>query len=102
MSIYDETQLGDLDRKAREVFGEHVVVKSLAREAALHNLPRYVSEYMIAKYVRPETWSEDLARVQERLKDLRFDMDHWKLVKEPPRRTGQAILMENVEERADL
>jgi ATP-dependent Lon protease len=102
MSIYDETQLGDLDRKAREVFGEHVVVKSLAREAALHNLPRYVSEYMIAKYVRPETWREDLARVQERLKDLLPDLDHRELVKDRLLRTGQAILMDNVEARVDL
>jgi ATP-dependent Lon protease len=102
MSIYDEIQLTDLDRKAREVFGDHVVVKSLARDAALHNLPRYVSEYMIAKYVRPDSWQADLARVQERLKDLLPDLDHRELVKDQLLRAGQTILMDNVEARVDL
>src|SRR6266700_3161616 len=97
MSLYDEIPLSDLDRKAREVFGEHVVVKSLAQQAALHGLPRYVSEYLIAKYVNPETWRDDLARVQAKIKDLLPDLDHRELVKDRLLRMGEVTLIDSVE-----
>ena len=74
MALYDEVLLSDLDKKARDVFGDHVVVKSLAQQAALHGLPRYVSEYLIAKYVKPESWQEDLAKVQAKIKELLPDL----------------------------
>ena len=64
MSLYDDVSLSDLDRKVRQVFGENVVVKSLAQQTVFHGLPRFVSEYLIAKYVRPETWRDDLSKVQ--------------------------------------
>ena len=67
MSLYEEVTLTDLDRKARQVFGPQVVVKSLANQAAFHGLPRYVTEYLIAKFVRPETWKEDLGKVQQKI-----------------------------------
>ena len=70
MSLYDDVPLSDLDRKARQVFGEQVVVKSLAQQTVFHGLPRYVSEYLIAKYVKPETWRDDLAKIQAKIKDL--------------------------------
>ena len=34
MALYDDVPLSDLDRKAREVFGDQVVAKSLAQQAA--------------------------------------------------------------------
>jgi ATP-dependent Lon protease len=70
MSLFEDFKLSELDNKARQVFGEHVVVKALAERAAFHRLPRYVSEYLIAKYVRPESWREDLEKVQAKVKDL--------------------------------
>lgn len=102
MSMFDDSSLTLLDRKARTVFGEHVVVKSLAQQAAFHRLPRYVSEYMIAKYVRPEAWQEDLAKVQARIKDLLPDLDHRELVKERLLRTGEVTIIDNLEARVDL
>ena len=66
MSLFDEIAQSELDRKAREVFGPHVVVKSLANQAVFHGLPRYVTEYLIAKFVRPETWKEDLERIKQK------------------------------------
>ena len=65
MSLYDDVTLSDLDKKVRQVFGEQVVAKSLAQHSVFHGLPRFVSEYLIAKYVRPESWKEDLAKVQQ-------------------------------------
>src|SRR5438552_2238597 len=102
MSIYDDASLAPLDIKAREVFGEHVVVKALAQQAAFHGLPRYVSEYLIAKYVRPATWREDLAKVQAKIKDLLPVLDHRELVKDRLLRTGEITLLDSVEARVDL
>jgi ATP-dependent Lon protease len=102
MSLYEDVPLSDLDRKAREVFGEHVVVKSLAQHAVFHGLPRYVSEYLIAKYVRPESWRDDLAKVQTKIKDLLPDLDRRELAKERLLRTGELTLIDNVEARIDL
>ncbi len=102
MSIFDEVALSPLDQKARAVFGEHVVVKVLAQQAAFHRLPRYVSEYLVAKYVRPESWRDDLAKVQAKIKDLLPELDHRELVKERLLRTGEATIIDYVEARVDL
>ena len=102
MSLYDEVPLSDLDRKARQVFGEQVVPKSLAQQAVFHGLPRYVSEYLIAKYVRPETWQDDLAKVQAKIKDLLPDIERRELVKDRLLRMGEAVLIDYVEARVDL
>ena len=102
MSLYEDLPLTDLDKKAREVFGDHVVVKSLAQQAALHGLPRYVSEYLIAKYVHPDTWHDDLARVQAKIKELLPDLDHREYVKDHLLRTGETTLIDYIEARVDL
>lgn len=102
MSLYEDVPLSDLDKKAREVFGEQVVIKSLAQQAALHGLPRYVSEYLIAKYVRPETWQDDLSKVQAKIKDLLPDLDRRELIKDRLLRTGEVTLIDYVEARVDL
>src|SRR6516162_4317577 len=99
MALYDEVPLSDLDQKARQIFGEQVVVKSLAQQAVFHGLPRYVSEYLIAKYVRPEAWRDDLAKVQARIKDLLPDLDHREVVKDKLLRTGENTLIDYVEAR---
>jgi ATP-dependent Lon protease len=102
MSLYEEVALSELDRKARQVFGPQVVVKSLANVAAFHGLPRYVTEYLIAKFVRPETWRDDLAKVQQKIKDLLPDLDRRELAKERLLRVGELVLIDNVEARVDL
>jgi ATP-dependent Lon protease len=102
MSLFDEMPQSELDRKAREVFGPHVVVKSLANQAVFHGLPRYVTEYLIAKFVRPETWKEDLERIKQKFKDLLPDLDHRELGKSRLLQTGELVVIDNVEARIDL
>jgi ATP-dependent Lon protease len=102
MSLFTDFPLSDLDRKSREVFGEHVVVKALAERAAFHRLPRYVSEYLIAKYVRPESWREDLEKVQAKVKDLLPEVDRRALVKDRLLRSGEVLLIDHVEADIDL
>lgn len=102
MSVFDEHPLSPLDHKARSVFGEHVVIKALASQAAFHRLPRYVSEYLIAKFVKPDTWKEDLERVKERIKDALPELERRELVKEQLMRTGELTLIDTVDARIDL
>ena len=102
MSLYDDVSLSDLDRKVRQVFGENVVVKSLAQQTVFHGLPRFVSEYLIAKYVRPETWRDDLSKVQVKIKDLLPDIERRELVKDRLLRNGETVLIDYVEARIDL
>src|SRR5438445_8528616 len=102
MSIFTDGASSDLDQKARAVFGDQVVVKALANQAAFHRLPRYVSEYLIAKYVKPESWQDDLAKVQAKIKDLLPELDHRELVKDRLLRTGEITVIDNVEARVDL
>ncbi|HEY7329963.1 MAG TPA: BREX system Lon protease-like protein BrxL [Gemmataceae bacterium] len=102
MSLYNDFPLSELDCKAREVFGENVVIKALAQNIAFHRLPRYVSEYLIAKYVHPESWREDLVKVQAKIKDLLPETDRRELVKERLLRTGEVVLIDPVEARVDL
>jgi ATP-dependent Lon protease len=102
MSLYDEIALSEADKKARQVFGEQVVVKSLAQQNVFHGLPRFVSEYLIAKFVRPDSWKEDLAKVQAKIKDLLPDLDRRELIKERLLSIGEVTLIDNVEVRVDL
>lgn len=102
MSLYDDVSLTDIDRKILQVFGENVVVKALAQQTAFHGLPRFVSEYLIAKYVRPDTWRDDLNKVQVKIKDLLPDIERRELVKDRLLRNGETVLIDFVEARVDL
>ncbi len=102
MALFDEHPLTELDRKAHSVLGEKGVIKSLAASAALSRLPRYVSEYLIAKYVKPESWRTDLANVQTKLKELLPDLEHRELLKDKLLTRGEVTLIDHVEVRIDL
>src|SRR5579871_5927619 len=102
MALYDEHPLNDLDKKAHDTLGDKVVIKSLASQAAFAGLPRYVSEYLIAKYVKPETWRDDLSKMQAKIKDLLPDLDHRELLKEKLLRTSEITLIDNVDASIDL
>jgi ATP-dependent Lon protease len=102
MALYDDVPLSELDRKARAVFGDSVVFKALVPQAGLQGLPRFVSEYMVAKYVRPETWQDDVAKVKAKIKDLLPDLERRELIKDRLLRTGEVVLIDNLEARVDL
>ena len=102
MALFDEHPLSDLDKKAHELLGDKVVVKSLAQQAAFQGLPRYVSEYLIAKYVKPDTWRDDLAKMQAKVKELLPDLEHREFLKERLLSRGEVTLIDNVDARVDL
>ncbi|HVK13960.1 MAG TPA: BREX system Lon protease-like protein BrxL, partial [Gemmataceae bacterium] len=102
MALFDEHPLTDLDRKAHQLLGDKVVIKALAQQAAFQGLPRYVSEYLIAKYVKPETWKDDLAKMQAKVRELLPDLEHRELLKEKLLSRGEVTLIDNVDVRVDL
>jgi ATP-dependent Lon protease len=102
VALFDEHSLSDLDKKAHDILGDKVVVKSLAQQAAFQGLPRYVSEYLIAKYVKPDTWRDDLAKMQAKVKELLPDLEHREFLKERLLSRGEVTLVDNVDARVDL
>lgn len=102
MSLYDDHPLTELDHKAHDALGDKVVVKSLAQQAAFSRLPRFVSEYLIAKYVKPESWKDDLTKIQAKIAELLPDLEHRELLKEKLLGKGEVTLIDNIEARVDL
>jgi ATP-dependent Lon protease len=102
VSLFDEHPLTEADRKAHEILGEKGVIKSLAQQAAFRQLPRYVSEYLLAKYVKPDAWRADLANVQEKIRELLPDQQHRELLKDRLLAKGEVTLIDHVEARVDL
>ncbi len=102
MALFDEHPLTALDKKAHTLLGDRVVIKSLAAQAAFQRLPRYVSEYLIAKYVKPDTWRDDLANIQTKIRELLPDTEHRELLKERLLARGEVTLIDNIEVRVDL
>ena len=82
MTDADDHPLTELDRKAQGLLGDKAVIKSLAAGAALTRLPRYVSEYMIAKFVKQATWRADLENVQNKIRELLPELEQWEVVQE--------------------
>jgi len=94
VALFDEHPLSDLDKKAHEILGDKVVVKSLAQQAAFQGLPRYVSEYLIAKYVKPDTWKDDLTKIQAKIKELLPNQEAREMLKEKLLGKGEVTLIE--------
>ena len=102
MSQFADFPLTSLDNKALENLGDRVVIKALARQNALERLPRYVSEYLVAKKVRLDTWKTDLAELQERIKLLLPSFEERELLKERLLSSGELTIIDQIEVRVDL
>jgi ATP-dependent Lon protease len=102
VALFDEHPLTELDKKAHALLGDKVVIKTLAQQAALQGLPRYVSEYLIAKYVKPDTWRDDLAKMQAKVRELLPDLEQRELLKERLLSRGEITLIDNVDARVEL
>ena len=102
MAGLEDFALTELDRKAMQTLGDKVVVKQLAQQTVFDKIPRYVSEYLLAKYVKIETHTEDLARMQSRIKQLLPSQDEGQLLRNKLMSTGEVVIIDNVEARVDL
>lgn len=102
MSLYDEHPLTELDKKAHTLLGDQGVIKVLAQQSSLVGLPRFVSEYLIAKYVKPETWKEDLAKTQAKIKELLPSLDDRELFQAKLLNVGEILFIDTVDVDIDL
>ncbi len=98
----DEGEKRDLEEKLKTLFGDRVVEKGLARDEAFFRLPRYVTEYLIAKYVKPESASQDIEKLKTQIRDRLPDLDRRELIKDQLMRNGHYTLIDSVEVRVDL
>jgi ATP-dependent Lon protease len=95
-------EIEEFEGKLKTLFGDRVVEKGLAREEAFFRLPRYVTEYLIAKYVKPESAGEDLERLKAQIRDRLPDLDRREVIKDRLMRDGHFTLIDSVEARVDL
>lgn len=102
MAGADDHPLTELDRKAQTLLGDKAVLKSLAAGAGLTRLPRYVSEYMVAKFVKPATWRADLETVQNKIRELLPELEQREIVKEKLLTAGTLTVIDSVDCRVDL
>lgn len=102
MSLEAEIPLEPFDQKIHEILKEKAVHKHLAAQASFQGLPRFVTEYLLAKFVKPQTWKEDVARVQARIKEMLPNPETRELTKEKLLATGEVTLIDQVECRVDL
>lgn len=87
---------------ARAVFSDRVVDKRLARQEAFARLPRYVTEYLFAKYVRPGHEEQDLRAVKEKLRGRIPESDQKEIIKSRLMREGSYIVIDQLEADVDL
>ena len=92
-----------LDDKVREVFDSALIVpKELARRDYFRRIPRYVSEFLIAKYVDPHNPSPGLKRIESFLEKHHPGPGRAEFVRDQLFRTGQYLILDEIEVRVDL
>jgi ATP-dependent Lon protease len=87
---------------ARHVYGDRVVDKRLANEEVFARLPRYVTEYLIAKYVKPGLEQEGVAAIKERIKGRIPEADQKEIIKGRLLRDGSYVVIDQLEAEIDL
>ena len=87
---------------ARHVYGDRVVDKRLANEEVFARLPRYVTEYLIAKFVKPGREEEGVAAIKERIKGRIPEADQKEIIKGRLLRDGSYVVIDQLEAEIDL
>lgn len=90
-----------LDRKLAEVFPGRVLAKSLSRRQVFHRVPRYVVEYLLAKYA-PDGDEPRVQKVQQLLQERYPGPEQREWVKDRLLRDGKFVLIDELEVQVDL
>lgn len=98
----DDFPLTELDRKADAMLGDKAVLKSLVAATQFHRLPRYVSEYLVAKFVKRESREQDIENVKSKIRELMPEHDRLEHTKERLLSSGQLRVIDNLDARIDL
>ena len=92
-----------LDDKVREVFDSALIVpKELARRDYFRRIPRYVSEFLIAKYVDPQDPSPGLKQIESFSEQHHPGSGGAEFVRDQLFRTRQYLILDEIEVRVDL
>jgi ATP-dependent Lon protease len=87
---------------ARTVYGDRVVDKQLATQEVFARLPRYVTEYLLAKYVHAGREEEDIRAVKDRLRGRIPEADQKEIIKNRLMRDGTYVVIDQLEVDVDL
>jgi ATP-dependent Lon protease len=87
---------------ARAAYGTRVVDKSLSGEEAFARLPRFVTEYLFAKYVHPGHEQEDLQSLKEKIRGRIPEADQKEIIKNRLMRDGEYVVIDQLEAEVDL
>lgn len=91
-----------LDDKVREVFGPLAVRKELARGELFQKIPRYVTEFLIAKYVDPEDPAPGLERIKRLVEEHYPGHGQAQVIRHRLMQQGSFVLLDEIEVRVDL
>ncbi len=95
-------QLSPLDEKAIELIGDRVVLKPLTRwNEAYKEFPRYVMEYLCAKYVDPINPIPGQQKIDQLLKEHYVESDAKELIKSRIKERKEYILLGSLQVRLD-
>lgn len=98
----DEFPLTELDKKADTTLGDKAVLKSLVAATTFQRLPRYVSEYLVAKFVKRESREKDIESVKQKIQELMPEHDRKEHTQEQLLSKGQIKVIDNLDARVDL
>lgn len=98
----DDFPLTELDKKADATLGDKAVLKSLAAATSFQRLPRFVSEYLIAKFVKRESIQESLEKVKDRIRTLMPEQDRKEHTQNRLINDAMIKVIDNVDARIDL
>jgi ATP-dependent Lon protease len=95
-------QLSPLDEKIAKMLGDRVVLKPLTRwNEAYKEFPRYVMEYLCAKYVDPINPIPGQQKIDQLLKEHYVESDAKELIKSRIKERKEYILLGSLQVRLD-
>jgi len=92
----------NLDKKVREVFGPLAVQKKLSRGELFQKIPRYVTEFLLAKYVDPDEPEPGLAKIKKLVEDHYPGYGQAQVIKHRLMSQGSYVLLDEIEVEVDL
>ncbi len=91
-----------LDKKILEVFGDRVICKPLTRwNEAYKEFPRYVMEYLVAKYVDPNNPIIGQQKIDKLINERYVESGAKELIKSKIKEQGEYILLGQLQARLD-
>lgn len=98
----DTHNLTPTDQKVFDLLGDRVVLKPLTRwNEAYKEFPRYVMEYLCARYVDPANPVPGHHRIDELLREHYVDSDAKELIKSRIKEKGEYVLLGSLQVRLD-